>query len=77
MPELRQHSFTKEWVTIATERAERPKRPKELATHRPAQTVPSLVETCPFCPGNESKTPTESMRYPANASLVRACSSIP
>ena len=32
MPELRQNSFTKEWVIIATERA---KRPEELATHRP------------------------------------------
>ena len=64
MPELRQNFFTKEWVIIATERA---KRPEELATHRPAQTVPSFVESCPFCPGNESKTPPEVMRFPANA----------
>ena len=63
MPELRQNFFTKEWVIIATERA---KRPEELATHRPPQTVPSFVESCPFCPGNESKTPPEVMRYPAN-----------
>lgn len=59
MPELRQNFFTKEWVIIATERA---KRPEELATHRPAQPVSSFVETCPFCPGNESKTPPEVMR---------------
>jgi len=61
MPELRQNFFTKEWVIIATERA---KRPEELATHRPVQQVPSFMETCPFCPGNESKTPPEVLRYP-------------
>ena len=59
MPELRQNFFTKWWVIIATERA---KRPEELATHRVAQQVPSFVETCPFCPGNKSKTPPEVMR---------------
>jgi UDPglucose--hexose-1-phosphate uridylyltransferase len=64
MPELRQNFFTKEWVIIATERA---KRPEEMATHRPPQTVPSFVESCPFCPGNENKTPPEVMRSPANS----------
>jgi UDPglucose--hexose-1-phosphate uridylyltransferase len=53
MPELRQNIATKEWVIIATERAQRPADfadPGRLATHaRPAR-----VETCPFCPGNES-----------------------
>ena len=63
MPELRQNFFTKEWVIIATERA---KRPEELATHRAVRTVPAFVESCPFCPGNESKTPPEVLRYPAN-----------
>lgn len=62
MPELRQNFFTKEWVIIATERA---KRPEELATHRVVQPVPSFVESCPFCPGNEDKTPPEVMRSPA------------
>ena len=61
MPELRQNFFSKEWVIIATERA---KRPEELATHRKMQEVPSFVETCPFCPGNETKTPPEIMRSP-------------
>jgi UDPglucose--hexose-1-phosphate uridylyltransferase len=56
MPELRQNFFTKEWVIIATERA---RRPEELVTHRVAQAVPSYVENCPFCPGNESKAPVE------------------
>jgi UDPglucose--hexose-1-phosphate uridylyltransferase len=61
--QLRQNFFTKEWVIIATERA---KRPEEMATRRPAQTVPSFVEGCPFCSGNESKTPPEVMRFPAD-----------
>jgi UDPglucose--hexose-1-phosphate uridylyltransferase len=63
MPELRQNFFTKEWVIIATERA---KRPEELATHRVVEPLPARVETCAFCPGNESKTPPEVMRYPVN-----------
>src|SRR6266568_5592436 len=61
MPELRQNFFTKEWVIIATERA---KRPEDLVTHRPIKTVASYVETCPFCPGNEDKTPSEVLRVP-------------
>ena len=64
MPELRQNFFTKEWVIIATERA---KRPEDLATHRVQAPVPSFVETCPFCPGNESKTPPEVLRLPVNS----------
>jgi UDPglucose--hexose-1-phosphate uridylyltransferase len=65
MPELRQNFFTKEWVIIATERA---KRPKELARERPEKKVASFVPTCPFCPGNEDKTPPEVLRIPADAS---------
>jgi UDPglucose--hexose-1-phosphate uridylyltransferase len=63
MPELRQNFFTKEWVIIATERA---KRPEDLATHRVVEPVPDFVESCPFCPGNESKTLAEVMRTPTN-----------
>jgi hypothetical protein len=65
MPELRQNYFTKESVIIAAERA---KRPEELASKRPAKVVPPLVEAGPFCAGNESKTPPEVMRFPANGS---------
>jgi UDPglucose--hexose-1-phosphate uridylyltransferase len=74
MPELRQNFFTKEWVIIATERA---KRPEEMATHRPTQTVPAFVESCPFCPGNESKTPPEIARSPKSASEPWAVRVIP
>ena len=45
-------------------------------TSRP-QSVPSFVETCPFCPGNESKTPPEVLRFPANASEPWAVRVIP
>ncbi len=62
MPELRQNYFTKEWVIIATERA---KRPEDLATHRPTKAPAPHVENCPFCPGNENKTPPEVLRIPA------------
>jgi UDPglucose--hexose-1-phosphate uridylyltransferase len=62
MPELRQNYFTKEWVIIATERA---KRPEDLATHRPTKAPATHVENCPFCPGNENKTPPEVLRIPA------------
>jgi len=74
MPELRQNFFTKEWVIIATERA---KRPEELATHREPVSVASFVETCPFCPGNEGKTPPEVTRYPKGGSEPWAVRVIP
>ena len=65
MPELRQNIFTKEWVIIATERA---KRPEEMTTHREPKIIASRVESCPFCPGNEDKTPPEIMRVPSDGS---------
>ena len=63
MPELRQNFATKEWVIIATERA---KRPEEMATHRAPRNPVSFNPKCPFCPGNESITPPEVMRIPAD-----------
>ncbi len=59
MPELRQNFVTKEWVIIATERA---KRPEDLVVHRSAKPAEPYVESCPFCPGNEDKTPPEVLR---------------
>jgi UDPglucose--hexose-1-phosphate uridylyltransferase len=74
MPELRQNFLTKDWVIIATERA---RRPEELATHRPVQPVPAFVESCPFCLGNETKTPPEVLRAPANPAESWAVRVIP
>jgi len=57
MPELRQNLATKEWVIISTERA---KRPEEFKKEK-VKKEPSLrSETCPFCLGNEDKTPYET-----------------
>ena len=54
MPELRKDLITERWVIIATERA---KRPHEF-TPPPSASEPSQ-QACPFCPGNESQTPSE------------------
>lgn len=60
--EFRQNVATREWVLFAPERARRPDDhghpsvPPERAAH------PSLSKDCPFCPGNEVRTPGETMR---------------
>jgi UDPglucose--hexose-1-phosphate uridylyltransferase len=57
MPEFRQNRATKEWIIIASERA---KRPKEFIESRSKQkSLPSFDPDCPFCAGNEDKTPVE------------------
>jgi len=68
MPELRQNRFTKEWVVIATERAQKP---ELMAVKRtpPATPTPSYVQECPYCPGNEQLSPTEIARMPESTSL--------
>jgi UDPglucose--hexose-1-phosphate uridylyltransferase len=60
MPELRLNLITREWVIVATERA---KRLDDFKQHRHRK-LPEFVETCPFCPGNEHRTPEELMRIP-------------
>ena len=57
MPELRKDPITGRWVIIATDRAK-----------RPTDFVREKVEIrgsgfCPFCSGNESKTPPEILAY--------------
>ncbi|MSP72481.1 MAG: galactose-1-phosphate uridylyltransferase [Myxococcales bacterium] len=59
MPELRRDLITHRWVIIATERALRPKDFKNENLR------PPKGRTCPFCPGHESLTPPEILRYPA------------
>ncbi len=59
MPELRKDPITGRWVIISTERGKRP-------------TDFGVVEEkkkggfCPFCPGNEDKTPPEIVAYRPN-----------
>lgn len=61
MPEIRHNIITREWVIIATERAKRPEDFAKPNVRRPAP-LPPRVDTCPFCPGNEPKTPPEVFR---------------
>ena len=61
MSELRQDPTTKEWVIMAPERA---KRPQHMLKKKPVSELPDRDEACPFCPGNESKTPLEVFRLP-------------
>ena len=56
MPELRKDPVTGRWVIIATDRA---RRPSDFTRH----TVVLKGGFCPFCPGNESKTPPEILAY--------------
>ena len=56
MPELRKDPVLGRWVIIATERAARP-------TDFKSESAPSKSGFCPFCGGNESKTPAEIMAY--------------
>lgn len=53
MPELRKDPIIGRWVIIATERARRPDQFSSQPKDAPG------VEGCPFCKGNESKTPPE------------------
>jgi len=52
MPELRHDPIQKRWVIIASERGLRP-------DDFPREEEPSKGGFCPFCEGNESKTPSE------------------
>jgi len=56
MPELRKSPVIGRWVIISTERGKRPIDYK---------TIPEEPDNgfCPFCPGNEDKTPPEVLAY--------------
>ncbi|MEE8448386.1 MAG: galactose-1-phosphate uridylyltransferase [Thermodesulfobacteriota bacterium] len=66
MPELRKDPVLGRWVIISTERA---RRPDEYVLPKEEKKAP---KSCPFCPGNEDKTPPEILAYrqdgtPANS----------
>jgi UDPglucose--hexose-1-phosphate uridylyltransferase len=67
MPEFRQNLATREWVIISRERAKRPEQFK-VRTERPE--LPSHDGSCPFCPGNEDRTPEPSLVVPASGSWM-------
>lgn len=56
MPELRKEPVTGRWVIIASERSARP-------TDFKSTPQPIKSNFCPFCEGNEAKTPPEIMAY--------------
>ena len=62
MPELRKDPVVGRWVIIATERA---RRPEEFTQKKQKPALPAFAPECPFCPGNEDKTPAEQFRVPA------------
>ena len=64
MSELRQDPTTREWVIMAPERAGRP---QQASREKLAEEVPDWDESCPFCPGNEGKTPPETLRFPSSS----------
>ncbi len=61
MSELRLNLVTGDWVIIATDRAQRP---NDFLADAPARDIPAHDSDCPFCTGNESKTPEEIARVP-------------
>ncbi|MBA4349360.1 MAG: galactose-1-phosphate uridylyltransferase [Thermodesulfovibrio sp.] len=59
MPELRLNLITREWVIIAKEKG---KKPEDFVITKERKKHPEFLESCPFCPGNEAKTPDETYR---------------
>jgi UDPglucose--hexose-1-phosphate uridylyltransferase len=57
LPELRKDPITGRWVVISTDRARRP----SDFVRQPVP--PPAVRLCPFCYGNEQKTPPEVLAY--------------
>jgi UDPglucose--hexose-1-phosphate uridylyltransferase len=57
VPELRRDPITGRWVIIATDRSRRP------SDFQREPVPPPSGRFCPFCPGNESKTPPEVLAY--------------
>ena len=62
MPELRKDPIMGRWVIIATERTKRP-------TDFKSEPLEPSGSFCPFCEGNEDKTPPEILAYRAAATL--------
>jgi UDPglucose--hexose-1-phosphate uridylyltransferase len=61
MSTLRQDPTTNEWVIIAPQRAGRP----HVDPPAPRPALKPRDPMCPFCPGNEDRTPPEIRRHPA------------
>ncbi len=62
MPELRLNLISREWVVVGTSHARKPEDFRVRGNERHYSS--EYVSTCPFCVGNESKTPDELLRIP-------------
>src|SRR5258706_596938 len=60
LPELRKDPITGRWVIISTERG---KRPNDFLRE---SVIPREEKNCPFCVGNEARTPPEILVYGRN-----------
>jgi len=61
MAQLRRDPITREWVNITTERG---KRPSDFHHREEARLVPARdYSQCPFCPGNETMSGQDLLRY--------------
>ncbi|MCU1276031.1 MAG: galactose-phosphate uridylyltransferase, partial [Bryobacterales bacterium] len=67
MPELRKDPITGRWVIIATDRARRP-----ADFSREPVVISAPTRFCPFCYGNEQKTPPEVLAYRVNGGMNQA-----
>lgn len=65
MPELRKDPISDRWVIISTERG---RRPSDFGTLSVAEEA-AEVKFCPFCEGNEAKTPAEIVAWRKASSL--------
>ncbi len=61
MSQLRLNPLTGRWVTVSTERADRPG--ELISRQSPVESDPNRL--CPFCPGNEEATPPALETYGA------------
>ena len=66
MSRLRRDPVTGIWVVIAPERV---KRPDDYVCEPP----PMQYEDCPFCEGNETRTPSEITSYREKNSVPGRC----
>jgi len=60
LPEFRKEPVTGRWVIVSTDRA---KRPRDFIR---TQVVVQKKGICPFCPGNENRTPPEILAFRAH-----------
>jgi UDPglucose--hexose-1-phosphate uridylyltransferase len=63
LPIIRQDPATRLWSIIATERAKRPD--DFIVRHRGTGRLPTYDKDCPFCGGNEAKTPPAILEIPS------------